>query len=139
LVKERVLINLVTEQKTKTFDKYRVVNGGIGDPRGGFVTTSSYYNETKLVIQEFTSSTAPTPPNVTGNILSVVPVNGYLPTHYKYVGDLTTGLQNSYYKGSKNTAATTLDGTSPIEVFVTNPNTIKVKGRDNNEPIIEVE
>jgi len=140
LIKERVLVNLVTERKTKTFDKYRVVNGGIGDPRGGFVTTSSYYSETKLVIQEFTSSTAPTPPSVGGDILNVTAVTGYLPTHYKYVGDLTTGMQNSYYKGSKNTAETTLDGTSPIEIFVTNPNTIKVVGsRDNNEPIIEVD
>ena len=139
LVKERILVNLITEQKTKIFDKYIVVNNGVGDPRGGFETTSSLYTETNLVIQEFTSSAVPTPPSVGGTILSVTPVNGYLPTHYKYVGDLTTGMQNSYYRGSKNTADTTLDGASPIEVFVTNPNTIKVVGRDNNEPIIEVE
>jgi len=54
---------------------------------------------------------------------------------------LTTGMMNSYFKGSKNTAATTLDGTSPIETFVSNPNTLVVNktGRSTNEPILEVE
>jgi len=48
---------------------------------------------------------------------------------------------NSYFKGSKNTAATTLDGTSPIETFVSNPNTLTVNktGRSTSEPILEVE
>jgi len=57
------------------------------------------------------------------------------------VSDLTTGLINSYYKGSKNTAATTLDGTSPIETFVSNPNTLVVNktGRSTSEPILQVE
>jgi len=50
-------------------------------------------------------------------------------------------MKNSYYLGSKNTAATTLDGTSPIEVFVSNPNTLTVNrtGRNPSEPILEVE
>ena len=48
-------------------------------------------------------------------------------------------MQNAYFRGCKNTAATTLDGTPPVEVFVTNPNVIKVAGRDNNEPILDVE
>jgi hypothetical protein len=50
-------------------------------------------------------------------------------------------MENSYFRGSKNTAATTLDGTPPIEVFSTNPNTLKVNkaGRSANEPILEVE
>ena len=144
LKKERVSINLVTEQKLKTFDRYNVVNGGVGDPRGGFTTTSSLYTETTITIQEWTSSTAPPTPQIGGNIINVQPVDGYLPIHYKYVGDLTTGLQNSFFKGCKNTSDTTLDGTAPIEVFVTNPNTIKVignetSGRDVNEPIIQVD
>jgi hypothetical protein len=54
---------------------------------------------------------------------------------------LTRGLQNSFYYGTKNTSATTLDGSSPVEVFATNPNTLKVNkaGRDASEPILEVE
>jgi hypothetical protein len=48
---------------------------------------------------------------------------------------------NSYFKGSKNTAATTLDGSSPIETFVSNPNTLTVSktGRSAAEPILQVE
>jgi len=80
-------------------------------------------------------------PVVGGRITSVVPVDGYTQYHYKRVGDLTRGLKNSYYNGSKNTAATTLDGSPPVEIFVTNPNTLRVNkaGRDANEPILEVE
>ena len=68
-------------------------------------------------------------------------MGGYLPTHYRNTSDLTRGLQNSYYLGSKNTAATTLDGTDPVETFITNPNTLRVNkaGRDASEPILEVE
>jgi hypothetical protein len=54
---------------------------------------------------------------------------------------LTRGLQNSFFKGSKNTAATTLDGAPPVETFNTNPSTLRVNksGRDASEPILEVE
>ena len=50
-------------------------------------------------------------------------------------------MQNSFFRGSKNTSATTLDGSSPIETFTSNPNTLKVNksGRDASEPILEVE
>jgi hypothetical protein len=50
-------------------------------------------------------------------------------------------MRNSYFLGSKNTAATTLDGTAPVETFTTNPNTLRVNkaGRDASEPILEVE
>jgi hypothetical protein len=50
-------------------------------------------------------------------------------------------MENSYYNGSKQTIATTLDGTPPIETFTTNPNTLKVSdsGRGSGEPILEVE
>jgi hypothetical protein len=55
--------------------------------------------------------------------------------------DPTKFLENSFFKGSKNTSATTLDGSEPIETFTSNPNTLKVSkaGRDANEPILEVE
>jgi hypothetical protein len=137
-VKERVRVQLVTEQKEREVSKFKVVIDGKGDPRGGYELTSSVYTETKLNIQPFSGST---PPVVGGDIIDVKPLNGYLPTHNKFTSDLTTGLKNSYYLGSKNTAATTLDGSSPIETFVSNPNTLKVNkaGRAANEPILEVE
>jgi hypothetical protein len=144
LRKERVRAYLITEQKTFDTLKYAtLLPNGLGDERGGFILTSSFSTELKLNLQPFTGSNGlPTnPPTVAGNIISVSAVDGYLKTHYRNTTDLTTGMQNSYYKGSKNTAATTLDGTPPVEVFVTNPNTLRVNkaGRDVSEPILEVE
>jgi hypothetical protein len=138
IIKQRVRVNLVTEQKSRLVDVYNVKVNGKGDPRGGYYLSSSVYTETTLNIQPFSGSTIPT---IKGSIIAVQPVDGYLPTHYRNVSDLTTGLINSYYKGSKNTAATTLDGTPPIETFVSNPNTLTVNktGRSTSEPILEVE
>jgi hypothetical protein len=138
-VKERVKVDLVKEQKTRKTLKYKIKIGDKGDNRGGFELTSSVYFETNLNIQPFSGSK--TINAGTGSIVEVTPLNGYLPTHYRNTTDLTRGLQNSFYNGSKNTAATTLDGSSPIETFVSNPNTLKVNkaGRSANEPILEVE
>jgi len=82
-----------------------------------------------------------TDPTVSGNIVAVTPLNGAFPTHYINTGDLTTGLENSFFRGSKLTAATTLDGSSPVQTFTTNPNTLKVSdsGRGSGEPILEVD
>ncbi|CAB4142721.1 hypothetical protein UFOVP449_72 [uncultured Caudovirales phage] len=137
LKKERIRVTLVEEQKTKVYQKYNIVINGVGDPRGGFSDTSSVYLEKNLIIQPYSGSV--TPMSGSGSIVNATPLSGYLPTHYRYTSDLTTGLENSYFRGCKNTSATTLDGSSPIEVFVTNPNVIKVAGRDNNEPILDVE
>ena len=149
IVKERIFVNLVTEQKERMVTKFAVTASanGLGDPRGGYIADIESYTETTLNIQPFTSSFAATfgqistIPVVGGNIISVKPVDGYLPTHYRNTSDLTTGMMNSYFKGSKNTAATTLDGSSPIETFVSNPNTLTVNktGRSTSEPILEVE
>jgi hypothetical protein len=138
VVKERVRVNLVTEQKRREILAYNIKVGGKGDPRGGYYLTSSVYTETSLNIQPFSGSTIPT---IKGSIIAVQPVDGYLPTHYRNTSDLTTGMMNSYFKGSKNTAATTLDGSSPIETFVSNPNTLTVSktGRSAAEPILQVE
>jgi hypothetical protein len=138
VVKERVRINLITEQKNREVLSYNVKVNGKGDPRGGYYLSSSVYTETTLNIQPFSGSVIP---EVKGKIIAVQPVNGYLPTHYRNTSDLTTGMMNSYFKGSKNTAATTLDGSSPIETFVSNPNTLTVNktGRSTSEPILEVE
>jgi hypothetical protein len=139
IVKERVKVDLVKEQKTRNIVKFKTTINGVGDPRDGMILSSSIYYETSLNIQPFSGSKVINAG--TGSIIEVTPVSGYLPTHFRNVSDLTRGLENSYFRGSKNTAATTLDGTPPIEVFSTNPNTLKVNkaGRSANEPILEVE
>ena len=111
---------------------------GMGDPRGGYVSAIQTYNETYLNIQPFSGSTIPT---VQNDIIAVQPVDGYLRTHYRNTSDLTRGLENSYYRGSKNTAATTLDGSPPVETFISSPSTLSVNkaGRNTAEPILEVE
>ena len=50
-------------------------------------------------------------------------------------------MENSFFNGSKQTSATTLDGSSPVQSFTTNPNTLRVNesGRGSGEPILEVE
>jgi hypothetical protein len=145
-VKERSRVQLVTEQKERMVTKFAVTSSvsGLGDPRGGYVAAIQTYNETKLNIQPFINPKTGLPsivPGVGGDIVAVVPVDGYLPTHYRNTSDLTRGLENSFFRGSKNTKATTLDGTEPVETFVSNPNTLTVNrtGRNNSEPILEVE
>jgi hypothetical protein len=138
-VKERVKVNLITERKRRDILVPKIVTPNRqADPRGGYYTSASFYTETRLNIQPFSGSYVPT---VAGDIIDVKPVSGYLKTHYKNTSDLTRGMENSYYRGSKNTAATTLDGTPPVETFTTNPNTLRVNkaGRDASEPILEVE
>jgi hypothetical protein len=136
LRKERIRVTLIEEEKTKTIIRPSVRINGKSDPRSEPAEETITYTERVLVVQPFSGSTAPI---AVGSVKKVTPVDGYLPTHYRNTSDLTTGLQNSYYNGCKNTSATTLDGSSPIEVFVTNPNVIKVTGRDNNEPILDIE
>jgi hypothetical protein len=82
-----------------------------------------------------------TPP-VTGNdIVEVTPLNGYFPTHYRYKNNLSEGLQQSFFKGSQQTATTTPDGLDPVETFTTNPNILRVAdtGRGSGEPILQVD
>jgi hypothetical protein len=140
IIKERIKVQLVTEEKERIIQRFAITASvnGLGDPRGGFISDIETYTETRLNIQPFD---APNSPSIGGNVIEVTNVNGYLPTHNKFTSDLTRGLQNSFFKGSKNTAATTLDGSLPVETFVSNPNTLRVNktGRDSSEPILEVE
>jgi hypothetical protein len=97
---------------------------------------------TELILQESGSNSLNVGDEFNKQIISnVKTINGYLPTHYKNVGDLTTGLKNSYYKGSKQTSNTTIDGKSPVEIFVSNPTVLRVnkQGRVSGEPILEVD
>jgi hypothetical protein len=133
-IKERVRVSLIKEENTRTFT---YLTGSISNRLYTEIGTETYY-ETKINIQPFSGSTLPT---VGGKIVEVTPLNGYLKSHYRNTNDLTRGLQNSFYNGSKNTSATTLDGSLPVETFLTNPNTLRVSkaGRDASEPILEVE
>jgi len=82
-----------------------------------------------------------TPPSVGNEITEVIPLNGYFPTHYRYKNNLSQGLKNSFFEGSKQSADTTPDGLSPVETFTTNPNILRVAdtGRGSGEPILEVD
>ena len=82
-----------------------------------------------------------TPPSVGNEITEVIPLNGYFPTHYRYKNNLSQGLKNSFFEGSKQTVNTTPDGLSPVETITTNPNILRVAdtGRGSGEPILEVD
>ncbi len=76
-----------------------------------------------------------------GVITNIEVFDGYTSGHYRNTKDTSRGLENSFFIGSKQTSLTTLDGTSPVEVFVTNPNRLRVSpaGRGSGEPILEVD
>jgi hypothetical protein len=138
--KERVLVSILKEKKEREYTYYQTGD----DPRSGELKGTEVYYETRVNIQPFYLPSTTTPsslPTTNDRIVEVTPVRGYLPTHYKNTSDLTHGLENSYWRGCKNTANTTLDGTPPVEIFATNPNTLRVNkaGRDAAEPILEVE
>ena len=82
-----------------------------------------------------------TPPSVGNDVTEVIPLNGYFPTHYRYKNNLSKGLKDSFFEGSKQTVATTPDGLSPVETITTNPNILRVAdtGRGSGEPILEVD
>lgn len=139
LIKERVKVSIIKEKKTREFT---YLTGSADDRLYTKLGTETYY-ESYVNIQPFTGSNGNVSvfPTTNAKIVEVTPVSGYLKTHFKNTSDLTRGLENSFFRGSKNTAATTLDGSSPIETFTTNPNTLRVNkaGRDASEPILEVE
>ena len=97
--------------------------------------TSSYDKE--LIVQDLHQSASV----IGGDIISAVTASGYLRTHYSVTGDKHLGLQNSFYRGSKQNNFTTVDGKAPVETFVSNPTTLRIspQGRSNSEPILEVE
>ena len=137
-VKEKVKVFIV--KKNKTFKEKINVNSN--DSSLGKKIVESTREFTLVTIQS-PSGSAPSvgDKDPDGTVVQVTPLRGYLPTHHRNVGDKTTGMENSFFKGSKQTKATTLDGTPPVETFTTNPNTLKVSdsGRGSGEPILEVE
>ena len=100
------------------------------------VLTSSFSK--KLIIQDLAFSGSLTTDTTLSNIITA---SGYLPSHHIYKGEKHTGVENLFYKGSKQTQYTTIDGKAAVETFTTNPTTLRVtaQGRSNNEPILEVD
>lgn len=134
--------NIVQQrQKVYRIKEQRIVNIPVNinpnDSSLGTTNVATTFYDYRITFLNYSQSA----PTVSGNIVEVVPLDGYFPSHYRYVGDLPTGLQNSWYNGSKQTSETTLDGTSPVLVFTTNPNQLRVNdtGRGSGEPILEVD
>jgi len=68
-------------------------------------------------------------------------VDGYLPFHRIYTSDLTLGMRNSYYNGSKTGVNSFVDDTKAVEIFISKPGILKVnkKGDSEVEPILQIE
>lgn len=136
--KERVKIYLLKQSYTEDIPQNIDSNDS---SRGTEKVTQTKYRY-RVNILPFTGSDGnETSSSVVGDIVEATPLDGYFPSHYRNVGDLTSGLENSFFNGSKQTASTTLDGSSPVQTFTTNPNTLKVSdsGRGSGEPILEVD
>jgi hypothetical protein len=132
----RVSAFLVKETKSK---KKKVQTGGYPATTSGpvkYSTTTTFEDKYYVSLLPFSGSIS-----IGNDIVQVTPINGYLPTHYKFVNGLGEGMQRSFWKGSQQTLATTPDGLSPVETFTTNPNILRVAktGRGSGEPILEVD
>ena len=132
-------IYLVKEQKNKKVSTQTAGYPTIGALPGEQVKYEDVlvpYNKFRVSLMPFSGSLA-----VGNEVVSVTPLNGYLPSHYRYTNNLGEGMIRSFWKGSQQTAATTPDGLSPVETFTTNPNILRVAktGRGSGEPILEVD
>jgi hypothetical protein len=133
-IKSKAVRGFIVKKRKNTIIPTNVsgVSGSIYENVFGY----TYTNE--LVLQEGlqTSSLALDP-----NIISVATASGYLKSHYIYNKDRSIGLENTFFIGSKQTSATTIDGRAAVEEFVSNPTILRVNenGRPNNEPILVVD
>jgi hypothetical protein len=139
LTGSRQNIFLVKEQYQK-----KIKTQTAGWPTIGAVPGESVvFEDVVNTFERFKVSLLPFSGSVTvGNdIVEVKPLNGYFPTHYKFVNNLSEGMKLSFFKGSKQTTSTTPDGLPPVESFTTNPNILRVAktGRGSGEPILEVD
>jgi hypothetical protein len=112
------------------------VNGALPGSQVRYADVSVTKYKYKVSSQPWSGSVS-----VGNNVVSVESINGYLPTHYRYVNNLSEGMNRSFWKGSQQTVATTPDGLNPVETFTTNPNILRVAktGRGSGEPILEVD
>ena len=137
----RVSAFVVKETKAK---KKKVQTGGYPATTSGpikYSTITTFEDKYYVSLLPFSGSIS-----IGNEIVQVTPINGYLPTHYKFVNGLGEGLQRSFWKGSKqgldaNGVLTTPDGLPAVETFTTNPNILRVAktGRGSGEPILEVD
>jgi len=136
----RVSAFLVKETKAK---KKKVQTGGYPATTSGpvkYTTTTTFEDKYYVSLLPFSGSIS-----IGNDVVQVTPINGYLPTHYKFTNGLGEGLQRSFWKGSKqgviNGVLTTPDGLPAVETFTTNPNILRVAktGRGSGEPILEVD
>lgn len=132
----RVSAFLVKESKPK---KKKTQTGGYPATTSGpikYTTITTFEDKYYVSLLPFSGSIS-----IGNDIVQVTAINGYLPTHYKFVNGLGEGLQRTFWKGSQQTLATTPDGLSPVETFTTNPNILRVAktGRGSGEPILEVD
>ena len=145
IVKDRIKVFKVKESYTE-YERQQVSGWpkttGSNDQVAYDVVGVEKYR-TKVTILPFLDSNGSESTDITSgsNIVEVTPLNGTFSTHYRIVEDLTSGLENSFFNGSKQTSGTTLDGGSPVQTFTTNPNTLRVNdsGRGSGEPILEVD
>ena len=147
LIKERLYVEVITERRVvKTPSRNALVSGSSGIERIDTIVDIEKFDTKVNVRPAFVQSgpqsgslQSPTP--IQDNVVDVRPLIGYLPSHFRFTGDQTTGLQRSFFKGSKNTSDTTIDGAPAVETFSTNPNTLRVTeaGRGSGEPILRVD
>ena len=130
LVKEQYVQKISTQ-----IDGYPV-NGALSGSQVRYTNVPVTKYKYKVSSQSWSGSVA-----IGNNVVSVTTVNGYLPTHYRYVNNLSEGMNRSFWKGSQQTIGTTPDGLNPVETFTTNPNILRVAktGRGSGEPILEVD
>ena len=102
-----------------------------------------YYEDVDVTKYKYKVSVLPFSGSISiGNdTIEVTALNGYFPSHYKFVNNLGEGLQRSYWKGSTQNSTTTPDGLAAVETFTTNPNILRVSktGRGSGEPILVVD
>ena len=136
----RVSAFLVKESKPK---KKKTQTGGYPATTSGpvkYTTITTFEDKYYVSLLPFSGSIS-----LGNDVVQVTPINGYLPTHYKFTNGLGEGLQRSFWKGSKqgviNGILTTPDGLPAVETFTTNPNILRVAktGRGSGEPILEVD
>jgi len=138
-VKERIKVFLLKESYTE--DVPQNINSADSSLGTELVTVTKFKHKVNILPFTGSNGSESINPVVTGSIVEVTPLDGYFPTHYRNIGDLTSGMENSFFNGSKQTASTTLDGGSPVQTFTTNPNTLRVSDsqRGSGEPILEVD
>ena len=132
-IKERKRVDIITEAFTVKVPE----NIDSNDSSKGSHFVDTIVSRKRVNFRNFADSGS----LLVGNVTNVEPLDGYVPYHYRNVGDITTGLENSFSLGSKQTSLTTIDGGSPVQTFTTNPNTLRVSdsGRGSGEPILEVD